>query len=553
MTMRCATYARYSSDRQSPSSITDQLRKCREFADSQGWEVLDDHSYVDEALSGFGSDRPGFMKLVEAAGETPLPFDVLLVDDTSRISRNLGSTINVLDRLKFRGVRVVAVSQGIDTHSEQAEVLTAVHGLVDSLYIKELGKKTHRGLEGNALKGLHTGGRCFGYDIVHGVEGVQKRINEDEAAVVRRIFEMAADGSSLKTIAKTLNKDHVPSPRPRSRKKYATWCPSAVREMLRRDLYAGKIIWNKSRFVKQPGTNKRLRRPRPANEWKIVDQPELRIVDETLWERVQNRLLWVAENHTYANRPGLCHRALTSTYLLSGFMKCGSCGADLTIVAGRGKHRHPKYGCPQNHNRGACPNTLVERADFLEERLFHQLQSAVLRPEAIDYAVDEFERQLAVALSGLNNRIGAMRQRSDVLEGELQNLITTVASCGPSPSLVEAINNREQELKDIRRQLLSTETDSVSGQVARIRGFVQERLGNIRQMLNADVQRAKAELRKHLTSVRMIPQTDGTKRHYMAEGEWYLLGGYGEDAGNSATDRIRMVAGEGFEPSTFGL
>jgi site-specific DNA recombinase len=86
----------------------------------------------------------------------------LLVDDTSRLSRNQGETSRIFERLTFLGVRIVAVSQGIDTHSEQADVLMTVHGLVDSLYIKELAKKTHRGLEGRAIRGLHTGGRCFG-------------------------------------------------------------------------------------------------------------------------------------------------------------------------------------------------------------------------------------------------------------------------------------------------------------------------------------------------------------------------------------------------------
>ena len=58
MTVRCAIYARYSSDRQSPASIDDQLRKCREYADQKGLDVLEPHVYIDEAVSGAGNDRP---------------------------------------------------------------------------------------------------------------------------------------------------------------------------------------------------------------------------------------------------------------------------------------------------------------------------------------------------------------------------------------------------------------------------------------------------------------------------------------------------------------
>ena len=363
MTLRCATYARYSSDRQSPASIPDQLRQCNDFAQQHQWEPLADHVYTDAALSGAGSDRPGLQQLLRAATTTPRPFDVVLVDDTSRLARNIGDAARIVEQLNFLGIRIIAVSQGIDTANEQADVLLTVHGLVDSLYIKELAKKTHRGLEGNALHGLHTGGRCFGYNNTTTPEGVRLTINNDEAIIVRRIFTLAADGASLRGIAKRLNKDHIPPARPRAGKRYATWCPSAIRAMLRRDLYAGRIVWNKSRFIKHPGTNKRLRRARPKAEWMTTVDEKLRIIDESLWDRVQERLRHVQETYGYAGFV----RGANTAYLLTGLLKCGSCGANMVIVTGRGKHAHPSYGCPQNFYRGACDNKLKARQDWLEK------------------------------------------------------------------------------------------------------------------------------------------------------------------------------------------
>ena len=181
MKFRCAAYARYSSDRQSPASIDDQLRKCREYAERQGWDLLEPHVYRDEALSGAGADRPGLTRMLEAASRSERPFDILLIDDTSRLSRTLSDAVRIVETLTFRGFRVVSVSQGIDSQNDQADVLMTVHGLVDSLYIKELGKKTHRGLEGRALQGLHTGGRCFGYDNLREGESVRLQINRSEA------------------------------------------------------------------------------------------------------------------------------------------------------------------------------------------------------------------------------------------------------------------------------------------------------------------------------------------------------------------------------------
>jgi hypothetical protein len=160
---------------------------------------------------------------------------------------------------------------------------------------------------------------------------------------------------------------------------------------------------------------------------------------------------------------------------------------------------------------------------------------------------------LQSSLAGLDNKIGRMRQRVAEIELELGNLIRLAAKCDHSPALIEGINQLEQERLEITRQLLSSESNSVSAEIGRIRQFVTGQLANVRQILRSDVQKAKVELEKHVTGIRMVPQVEGKKGHYVAESEWNLLGGYGEKAATPAKEHIRMVAGEGFEPSTFGL
>jgi len=270
--LRCSCYARFSTEKQTPASIYDQIRKCREFAEAKGWNLPDDQIYTDQAVSGAGEDRDGLRRLLLAAKSHPRPFDVVLLDDTSRLSRNVGVGSRIREELRFLGVRLVAVSQGIDSEDEQSEVLFNVHAVVDTLYIKELGAKTHRGLEGLALRGFHTGGRCYGYRNVKAEGGVRLEVAEEEAIVIRRIFEMAANGFSLKRIAKIVNSEGIPPPRPRADRLRPTWCPTAIHAMLRRELYVGRLIWNRSRFVKTPGTNKRVRRARPRHEWKVLNR-----------------------------------------------------------------------------------------------------------------------------------------------------------------------------------------------------------------------------------------------------------------------------------------
>ncbi len=132
---RCAVYARYSDEKQNSLTIDQQVRKCQEFAGSHDLRVLDAHIYADEAISGATDDRAGLRRLLSAARQRPRPFDVVLVDDTSRMSRDLEHSLGIMKQLKFAGVRVVFVSQGFDTSAPQSQTLLTVHGLVDSLYL----------------------------------------------------------------------------------------------------------------------------------------------------------------------------------------------------------------------------------------------------------------------------------------------------------------------------------------------------------------------------------------------------------------------------------
>ena len=293
---RCAVYARYSSDKQSPSSIGDQVRKCREYAKAKGWEVLDDHLYSDSAISGATSEREGLKRLMAAAQAKS--FDIVLIDDTSRLSRKLSDALNLSDRLHFAGVRIVFVSQGI----------------VDSLYIRELGKKTFRGVEGNVLNRLHHGGRIFGYRSVPiedpnkrdqygraAIAGAKLQVNEEQARIVRRIFSLYASGLSLKAVTKKLNAEHIPSPQPREGRQ-KSWAPSSIRVILRNERYRGVVTWAKTKKVRNPLSGRRVKRERPKSDWVRVEMPEQRIISEKLWKAVTERLAFTVWQARRAGR-----------------------------------------------------------------------------------------------------------------------------------------------------------------------------------------------------------------------------------------------------------
>jgi hypothetical protein len=289
----------------------------------------------------------------------------------------------------------------------------------------------------------------------------------------------------------------------------------------------------------------RLRRARPQSDWRSLKDQSLRIIEQDLWERVQARLAEVQEAYGHL---GL-RRGANATYLLAGFLRCGTCGANMVIVTGRGKEGHRSYGCPQNFYRGACKNNLKERQDRLETKLLAGLQAAVFQPEAIEYVLAEFQRQLGQALSTMQDDLGRARDRKIQLEKELGNLIGAVAATGHTASMAEAIGERERELRTITQQLLGNQCEAVMPQLSELRDFILERLTNIRALVTSNVERARVELAKHITSITLQPQ-DG---HYEAMGEWNVVGKQQPNTSKGDGMRVWMVAGDGFEPPTFGL
>ena len=95
--MRCAAYARYSSDLQRETSIDDQITVARTYAERHGWTVIDQHIYSDAGITGASLEgRPGIQALLKAAATAPPPFEVLLVDDTSRFARDTADAIRAV-------------------------------------------------------------------------------------------------------------------------------------------------------------------------------------------------------------------------------------------------------------------------------------------------------------------------------------------------------------------------------------------------------------------------------------------------------------------------
>ena len=260
--------ARYSSELQRDASIEDQLRLCRERAEREGWRIAD--SCSDRAISGASLIRPGVQALMEDAQRQR--FDIVLAEALDRISRDQEEIAGVYKRLTFAGVRMVTLSEGDIT-----ELHIGLKGTMGALYIKDLADKTRRGLRGRVEDGKSGGGNSYGYRVVRKTgdagEAIRgsRTIDPEQAAVVLRIFTEYAAGRSPREIAHRLNAEGVAGPRGTG------WGPSTIHGSVKRrngilnnELYIGRIVWNRQRFIKDPDTGKRVSRPNPGGR---VDYP----------------------------------------------------------------------------------------------------------------------------------------------------------------------------------------------------------------------------------------------------------------------------------------
>ena len=559
--MKAVVYTRFSSDRQREASSEDQARNCRRRAESEGWRIGE--HYRDEGISGSTADRPGYKAMLRAAQARE--FDVLLVDDLSRLSRDQIEFERTIRRLEFAGIRIVAVADGYDSQNKARKVQRGFKGLMNEVYLDDLRDKTHRGQEGQALKQFWVGGRPYGYRLTrikdanrvdaHGEAvsiGTRLEIDPKSQAVVVEIYRRYADGASPRAIADELNRRGIPSPgstwRNRKMRRTAGWLGSAVKAILCNELYRGSYVWNRTAWEKDPDTGKRRRTVRPKTDWICSQLPELQIVKEELWRRVQARHAHAAAMGANV-REGIRragHKAGPNPrYLFSSLLKCGLCGGSMVIVGGAGKWK--AYGCASHKDGGphACGNGLYAKLHIVEDKLLSRLKDELLSDEA----VEEIERRYAKASARQPKRADAEHdKRIRDLRAEVQNLTDAVASGAlrTSKSLGERLQSAEAELERLTAENLAR-SKVIRLQPARIRDRIRQMARDLAIELGRDVNKARGVLRTILgNQIPVVPHESG--KHLVAK-----IGLDLHQLCEVSGSQIFVVAGAGFEPATFGL
>jgi DNA invertase Pin-like site-specific DNA recombinase len=496
--MRAIIYARYSSDLQRDASIEDQVRVCRRRIDTEGWTF--GRVYSDHGASGASHLRPGYQKLLQDARKQE--FDVVVSESLDRLSRDQEHVAGLYKQPSFHGILLLTIGEG-----EISELHVGLKGAMSALYLKDLAQKTRRGLEGRVRQGRSAGGLSYGYRIVRaiGPDGSpttgERAVDEKEAEIVRGIFAAFDSGKSPRAIAKELNDHSIPGPRGKA------WGASTITGnqlrgtgVLNNELYAGRLIWNRQRFVKDPEMVRRQARPNPKEEWVVESVPALRIVSEELWSNVKARQSIVRRCVTRdtAVRP---EHARRPRYLFSGLITCGACDGGYTLVGAR------HYGCANCRNRGTCGNRLTIRRDVLEETVLRGLKDNLLQPELIHEFVTAYQQEYNRLRREEANEQAAAHAELSKVERQIRNIVEAVKAGLFAPTMKDelaALEERKARLLELTLEQAREPPLLHPG----LADLYRRKIEKLTEALNKEELRTEAAeiLRSTIQTIRLVPE-----------------------------------------------
>jgi site-specific DNA recombinase len=555
--LKVAFYARSSSDNQRDASIKDQLRLCRLHAEKQGWTVVD--SYTDRAISGASLLRAGIQELISDAMRGK--FAVVLAEAMDRLSRDQEDIAGLFKRMAFSGVRIVTLSEGDVTHLH-----VGLKGTMNALFLKDLADKTRRGLRGRVEEGKSGGGLCFGYDVVKrlAADGEPIRgdrtINEAEAAVVRRIFADYLAGKSSRAIAFELNKDGVPGPQG------AEWGPSTIHGnpkrgvgILNNELYVGRLVWNRLRYLKDPDTGKRVSRLNPEAEWVVQEVPDLRIVHQDVWDKVKARQQTLAYETSEPGQNALNERRRPK-YLFAGLVKCGCCGGGYTMIS------KDLLGCATSRNKGTCDNRRNIRRDALEASVLGGLRTHLMDPELFKEFCSEFTREVNRLRIERGAGLTVMRAELPRIDRELDKLMKLILASDDIDAS-KRVMKQMKELETRKEYLEKALAEAVEPPPLlhpNVAEIYRQRISTLYESLRGEGGKAEAAeaFRTLVDQVTLVPTED--ELAIVLRGDLAAILRFAankknpdvlSDAGvlDALLSQESLVAGTGFEPVTFRL
>ena len=515
-------------------SVARQVEDARAFAARKGWTVPDEYICIDDAISGAETKKLVNRRQLLAAIEAGPPFGALIMRDTSRFSRRDGDEVfGEMKRIVKAGVQIWFCQDGtmFECGNLGANVTWYMRAEVASEHRRSTSRLVTDVSFRKARAGYVAGGKVYGYVNVRVGGHVERRIDETQAAVVVRIFTLCANGVGLGRIAKQLNDEGIPSPRPHLHR--AGWHSQSISNALHRAVYRGEWTWGKVRKRDTDGVTNPMRRP--EEQWVRADRPDLRIVSDELWQAAHARL-----DATRLKSGGVVLPRRESNYLLSGIGRCAICGGGFHV-----RQRDPKrrsshvYACLVNYSRGSAVCSHVTRwpMEARDRAVLAALAGDVLESAIVEDVIAE-ARQSFEGAAQIDARDQVARELATV-EREQARLADAVAAGGDIPILLGRLKATETKRRELQAQIQGMHAPAKRPVWRDVEGRIQKRLADWRTLLAGDPGRAREALRQLLTTpIVFTPFEENGRRGLRFEGRVGLeavVGGEFVSGSNSTT------------------
>lgn len=404
---RVAVYARVSTEEQAEEgfSIEGQIDTVRKYASTRGHFVVEE--YIDRGVSGKSIEgRYALQRLLEEAKEKK--FDVVYVWKISRLARKNVDLLSIVEQLSKSNVKVFSISENFDTETTMGKFSLQMMGAVAEFERNTIVENVKLGMRQRARKGQWNGGTVLGYRSTstssesNVAPEVSLEIVPEEAVIVRKIFELFANGKGLKAIANQINKEGYRT------KRNNTFSTAAVKEILLNPVYAGKIRFNRYENWSEK------RRKGKSDDVVIVDGNHEAIIDESLWQKVQ--LIQQQKSKTSIKN-------YEGNYLLVGLMKCPKCGASMvstrttnTLKDGTEKVLR-YYSCSAFRSKGsAVCNSNSVRADYAEDYVLNQIKTVMSNSKVMQQIIQRTNQLIFKKKGPLEEELKVLKTRIDETE-----------------------------------------------------------------------------------------------------------------------------------------
>ena len=447
--MVAVIYARYSDKSQTEESIEGQLKECYKYAETNGYNVIEE--YIDRALSGTNDNRLRFQQMISDSYKKHFQF--ILVYQLDRFARNRYDSAHYKNILKKNGVRVLSARENISQDASGILMESVLEGMAE-YYSAELGQKITRGMDLNGEKGYSTGGNiALGYKTVRinpDDENSKKIfvVDEEKAPLVNRIFEMYAGGMNVTEITNQLNAEGYKTSRG------VPFNKNSLRTILQNKRYIGILTY----------------------KGKEIPDKIPRIISDELFEKVTEIM--------NKNRKAPARAKAKVEYLLSAKLFCGHCKENMTGSYGTAKSSkiYRYYQC-NGAKKKLCHKKMV-RKDYIEDLVVNECYKLLT-----DKNIDKIAKEVVAVCEAEKDTTNLRRLKTALSENERKhkNLMNAIMECdieSVRKSLYLEIPGLEQEHIKIEKEIALEEKNYPALTIPKVKFFLN-------QLKNGDVNNMK--------------------------------------------------------------